>query len=86
MLNFLKNLGLSKDRKIFINDPYKKLYNAYSIFNNDPVMKPVFDSYMKREREREERMELERQREIYQKYLESRIHGSFLKDFYSNRY
>jgi hypothetical protein len=49
-------------------------------------MRPVLDLYLKRERERENRLELERQNQIYQKYLESRVYGPFLKDFYANRY
>ena len=70
------------------NNPYKKLSNAYSLFasSNDPSMRNVYESYLMRQKEREEKLEKERQEQIYRMYLESRISGSFLKDFYANRY
>ena len=68
--------------------PPTSLSNAYSIFamSDDPKYRALYNSYLERQKERELRLERERQEKIYQKYLESRVIGSVLKDFYTLRY
>ena len=69
-------------------NPYVLIDAAYSIFaeSNDPVLKSLYEAHLNRKKERQAKLEKERQAKIYQTYLESRVASSVLKDFFTSRF